>query len=244
MCVKNGADCRGVTSSGPRRLGNRSTPSGAASESPPRRARSTRRTTRSGAVPSRLATWSVIARNSLGCDSDQCGNCMFGCRVGGKQSAANTYLVDAIRSGARLMAPFSALRLVQEKGKVVGVEGIARDTDGAIRQVKITTTRVVLAAGALESPALLMRSGLESPHLGRHLYLHPTVAVTAQYSSPMEAWAGPPQTVVCDEFSALAKGYGDRIDAAPTYPGLSAVGGPWSSGRHTRREMQQVRFAA
>ena len=188
--------------------------------------------------------WSVIARNSLGCDCDQCGNCMFGCRVGGKQSAGNTYLVDAIRSGARVMAPFSARRLVQDKGKVVGVEGIARDTDGAVREVRITATKVVLAAGALESPALLMRSGLESPHLGRHLYLHPTVAVTALYSSPMEAWAGPPQTVVCDEFSALSKGYGYRIEAAPAHPGLSAVGVPWSSARQHRREMQQVRFAA
>ena len=188
--------------------------------------------------------WSVIARNSLGCDCNQCGNCMFGCRVGGKQSAANTYLLDAIRSGARVMAPVSARRLVQSKGRVVGVEAIARDSDGSVREVKITANKVVLAAGALETPALLMRSGVGSPHLGRHLYLHPTVAVTGMYSSPMEAWVGPPQTVVCDEFSALANGYGYRIEAAPAHPGLSAVGVPWSTARQHRREMQHVRFAA
>jgi choline dehydrogenase-like flavoprotein len=188
--------------------------------------------------------WSTIARNSLGCDCKQCGNCMFGCRVGGKQSAANTYLLDAIRSGARVVAPFSARRVVQSQGKAVGVEGLARGTNGAMREVKITATRVVLAAGALESPALLMRSGVKSPHLGRHLHIHPTVAVTGIYSSPMDAWAGPPQTVVCDEFSALAKGYGYRIEAAPAHPGLEAVGVPWSTARQHRREMQRVRFAA
>ena len=60
------------------------------------------------------------------------------------------------------------------------------------------------------------------------------------YSSPMEPWAGPPQTVVCDEFSNLAKGYGYRIEAAPAHPGLLAVGVPWSTARQHRREMQQA----
>jgi choline dehydrogenase-like flavoprotein len=188
--------------------------------------------------------WSVIARNSLGCDCAQCGNCMFGCRVGGKQSTANTYLLDAIRSGARIVAPFSARRLLQSAGKVSGVEGSARDSNGTLREMQIKSKRVVLAAGALESPALLMRSGLGSPHLGRHLYLHPTVAVTGMYASPMEPWVGPPQTIVCDEFSDLAKGYGYRIEAAPAHPGLLAVGVPWSTARQHRREMQRVKFAA
>ena len=188
--------------------------------------------------------WSVIPRNSLGCDCAQCGNCMFGCRIGGKQSTANTYLLDAIRSGARIVAPFSARRLLQSAGKVSGVEGSARDSNGTLRRVQINAKRVVLAAGALESPALLMRSGVGSAHVGRHLYLHPTVAVTGMYASPMEPWVGPPQTVVCDEFSNLAKGYGYRIEAAPAHPGLLAVGVPWSTARQHRREMQQVKFAA
>jgi choline dehydrogenase-like flavoprotein len=89
-----------------------------------------------------------------------------------------------------------------------------------------------------------MRSGLGSPHLGRHLFLHPTVAVTGNYAHPIEAWRGPPQTIVCDEFSDVSKGYGYRIEAAPAHPGLSAVGFPWSNARDHRREMQQVRFAA
>jgi len=188
--------------------------------------------------------WSVIARNSLGCDYAQCGNCMFGCKVGGKQSAANTYLLDAIRSGARVMAPFAARRLVPGIGGVTDVEGIARDSAGKAREMKVRSKRVVLAAGALESPALLIRSGLGAPHVGRHLFLHPTVAVTGKYSSPIESWRGPPQTVVCDEFSGLANGYGYRIEAAPAHPGLQAVGVPWSSARQHRREMQQIRFAA
>lgn len=189
-------------------------------------------------------SWSVTARNSLGCDSAQCGNCIFGCRVGGKQSAATTYLMDAIRSGAQVIAPFSARKLQQSKGKVTGVEGTYSDPHGEPRPLTIAAPRVVVAAGALETPALLMRSGLKSPHLGRHLFLHPTVAVTGLYPTPIESWKGPPQTIVCDEFTNLSEGYGYRIETAPAHPGLMSVGIPWSGARDHRREMQQVRRAA
>lgn len=189
-------------------------------------------------------SWNVIARNSLGCDPAQCGNCMFGCRVGGKQSAATTYLMDAIRSGAQLIAPYSARRLAQSKGKVTGVEGTYTDPEGEPRALTIVAPRVVLAAGALETPALLMRSGLKSLHVGQHLFLHPTVALTGLYPTPIEAWKGPPQTIVCDEFTNLSEGYGYRIEAAPAHPGLLSVGIPWSGAREHRREMQAVRSLA
>jgi choline dehydrogenase-like flavoprotein len=186
----------------------------------------------------------VIARNALGCDLDQCGNCMFGCRVGGKQSGAVTYLFDAVRSGAQIVAPFAARKLLQSKGKITGVEGRYDDPNGLPRTLTVMAQTVVLAAGALETPALLMRSGLRSLHLGQHLFLHPTVAVTGIYPTPIEPWKGPPQTVVCDQFSNLSEGYGYRIEAAPAHPGLISVGLPWSSARQHKREMQDVRCAA
>ena len=39
--------------------------------------------------------WHTLARNARGCDPEQCGYCVYGCRHGGKQSAAVTYLRDA-----------------------------------------------------------------------------------------------------------------------------------------------------
>jgi len=188
--------------------------------------------------------WNAIARNALGCDLSQCGNCMFGCRIGGKQSAATTFLLDAIRSGAQVLAPFAAKRLLQSKGRVSGVEGVYLDQQGERRPVTISAAKVVVAAGAMETPAILKRSGLPSKHLGMHLFLHPTVALTGFYPTPIEPWKGPPQTVVCDEFSNLANGYGYRIEAAPAHPGLISVGIPWTGARAHRREMQQVSNAA
>ena len=188
--------------------------------------------------------WNTIARNSLGCDPTQCGNCMFGCRVGGKQSASTTYLLDAIRSGARVLAPFSVTKLTQSKARVSGVEGYYSDPRGERRSVRVVASRVVVAAGGLDTPAILMRSGLKSLHLGQHLFLHPTVAVMGFYQSPVECWKGPPQTVVCDEFAGLSEGYGYRVEAAPVHPGLLSVGIPWVSAREHRREVQRAKCAA
>jgi len=189
-------------------------------------------------------SWNVIARNSLGCDLTQCGNCMFGCRVGGKQSASTTYLVDGMRAGARVVAPYTATRLVQSKGKVTGLEGTYTDGNGKRRALRINAARVVLAAGALETPAILHRSGYKSLHLGQHLFLHPTVALFGYYDSPIESWKGAPQTVVCDQFADLSDGYGYRIEAAPAHPGLISVGIPWAGAREHRREMQRARNGA
>jgi len=188
--------------------------------------------------------WNTIARNSLGCDLSQCGNCMFGCRVGGKQSTAATFLMDAIRSGTQIIAPFAVRKLVQSKGRITGVEGRYTDSDGASRTLSIAASTVVLAAGALETPAILLRSGAKSLHLGQHLYLHPTVGVTGVYPSPIDPWKGPPQTVVCDQFSNLSEGYGYRIEAAPAHPGLLSAALPWATARQHKRDMQQVRCAA
>lgn len=187
--------------------------------------------------------WSVIARNSRGCDLEQCGNCMFGCRVGGKQGAARTYLLDAVDAGARVVQ-FAAHGLIVRGGAVTAVEGFAPSESVPAVPTTISARKVVLAAGALDSPAILMRSGIRSPQLGRNLYLHPTVAVSASYPTPIDAWHGPPQTVVCDEFSNLWNGYGYRIEAVPAHTGLSSVGLPWTSARDHRREMQRVRYAA
>jgi hypothetical protein len=40
---------------------------------------------------------------------------------------------------------------------------------------------VISAAGALQTPVLLRRSGLRNPHIGRHLRLHPVCGVTGTY---------------------------------------------------------------
>jgi choline dehydrogenase-like flavoprotein len=86
-----------------------------------------------------------------------------------------------------------------------------------------------------------MRSGLELPALGRNLFLHPTSAAVGYYKEPIEAWSGPPQTVLCDQFANLDGPYGFRLEAAPAHPGIVALALPWNGARSHRRHMQRVR---
>ncbi len=183
--------------------------------------------------------WSVTPRNSQGCDPAQCGNCVYGCRHGGKQSAVVTYLRDAQLTGdTDIIARCKAERVVLEKNRVTGVSATVTTRDGREFKVLVNARVVVAACGALHTPALLMRSGLNLSQLGRNLHLHPTTGVGAVFDRRIAAWDGPPQTIVCNEFAGMQSGYGFRIETAPAHPGLIALATPWLGARPHRAEMQ------
>src|SRR5205085_9533930 len=90
------------------------------------------------------------------------------------------------------------------------------------------------------TPALLLRSGVRHPQLGRNLYLHPTSAVAGRYDAPVRGWLGAPQTVLCDEFGFIDGNFGVRFEAAPVHPGLIALAQPWHGARNHRIRMQRA----
>ena len=183
--------------------------------------------------------WSEIPRNARGCDLTQCGFCVFGCRVGGKQSTMNTYLRDAEETGrARVVPSCRADRVLRREGHVTGVLATVRDGSGASVPIQVHAKTVVVAAGALETPALLLRSGLDHPQLGRNLYLHPTTAVAGRYEQRVEGWIGAPQSVLCDHFGRRRGNFGYRFETAPVHPGLISLAQPWHGARDHRRRMQ------
>lgn len=191
-------------------------------------------------------SWSRLARNSVGCDASQCGYCTFGCRVGGKQSTTVTYLNDAQRNGETSIIPNCTARVVtMENGRATGVRAVARDPNGGgFLDVMIRAPRVIVAAGGIQSPALLLRSGLDLPALGRNLYLHPTTAVPGVYPTRIEAWTGPPQTIVSNQFATSTGNFGFRLEAAPTHPGLLGLAWPWINAEQHRRAMQRSSYAS
>ncbi len=188
------------------------------------------------------ADWTLIARNAHYCDPWQCGSCVFGCRHGGKQSTAVTYLCDAQALGDTTIVPNCRVeRVVLRNGRVVGVVAVATNpATGQSYPVRVKAQQVALAAGALRSPLVLLRSGVTSPALGRNLFLHPTSAVTGTYTDRVDAWSGPPQTVMSDHFAHLSGLYGFRLEAAPAHPGLIALATPWFGARDHRLLMQEA----
>ncbi|HET9341352.1 MAG TPA: GMC family oxidoreductase [Candidatus Eremiobacteraceae bacterium] len=182
---------------------------------------------------------SEIPRNASHC-GDGCGYCGFGCAYGNKRSTAQTYLRDAVAAGASIVAGARVERIIIKNRRAAGVE--ATLTDG--RQMHVRASTVVLGAGSLRSPGILRRSGVESPHLGKHLRLHPTTAIFAEFDEPVEMWHGPMQTIVCDKFEDIDDGYGAKFEAVPAHPGLAASAIAWRSQESHAAVMARLRNAA
>ena len=131
-----------------------------------------------------------------------------------------------------------AERVLIRNGRVAGVEATVGTSTGKRHLVKIESQAVVVACGSLHTPALLMRSGVSLPQLGRNLFIHPTTAMTGAFAESIEPWNGPPQTIVCDQFASLNGGYGYRLETAPAHPGLLAMATPWTTAEDHERSMQ------
>ena len=117
-----------------------------------------------------------------------CGSCLQGCPTNAGKSTLNTYIHDAWATGLlELRADARVDRVVVEDGRATGVEYV--DHDGTSRRVDAGA--VVVAAGTLNTPQLLMRSGLpDSPSsrlIGRNLGFHPARLVYGLFDEPQDA---------------------------------------------------------
>ncbi len=165
----------------------------------------------------------------------------LGDQYGDKQSTLKTYLNDAYDNGARIMADTEIQKLTIELGKIKGAEGIYTDKDGCKKSIKIIADRVFVCAGAIHTPALLIRSGLTHLQIGRNLYLHPTVAVAAYYRQEMNSWYGPMMSAVNDEFTRISGNHGFKLETPPTQLGQFAMSIPWTSGYEHKRMMLKAK---
>jgi choline dehydrogenase-like flavoprotein len=185
-------------------------------------------------------TWKPIPRNASDC-RQRCGACGYGCQFGRKQSTLLTYLRDAGEKGARFIVRCQVDRVLLEGGRAVGVEGWAPDeATGERRTVVVRAPLVVVAGGAIESPALLLRSGLTNPNIGRHLRLHPVSGMAGLYDEPILPWTGSLQTVYSPHFAHLQGDYGIRFEVMPAHPGLMGLFAPWGNARSHKVLMSQL----
>src|SRR5262245_35084264 len=163
----------------------------------------------------------------------------FGDQSGSKQSADRTWLADAQEHGARFLTFTRATRVLTDGGRAAGVEAVWQMPDGRGARITVRAPRVVVACGSLESPALLMRSGIGGPAVGQNLRLHPSTVVGGAYGSDQQAWWGPPQAGLCDEVADTGEGYGFLIETAQYAPGLIGSATPWISGADHKQRMEE-----
>lgn len=186
-----------------------------------------------------------IWRNaSLDDDPERCGFCLVGCANGCKRSSMKTWLQDASDAGARAVVGCHADRVLVEDGRATGVAATVTQADGSTTALTVHAPTVVVACGSIESPALLLRSGIGGPAVGKHLRLHPAFLVLGLYDEPIEGWRGQVQSALSDHWADLEDGCGFLVEATNVMPGLLSGALPWVDGAQHKRLMTQLRWLA
>jgi len=169
------------------------------------------------------------------------GYTQFGDPSGSKMSTLNTYLRDAFDHGAVILANTRADQVCSEGGRACGVAATWTDPEtGETRRVQVTAPDVVVACGALETPALLLRSGIGGPAVGKNLYLHPSAGIFGVYAEDQRAWWGPPQAAVMDQFRDLGDGYGFLVEGSQYYTGVFAFQLARRDGAQAKEAMSKL----
>lgn len=186
--------------------------------------------TRRGATRLRWKV-SLAHHNRVGCVGS--GFCELGCAYDAKRNMALTYVPDALDHGARVYADARVDRIVVEGGKATGVRG--HRSDGS--RLAVRAKAVVVSAGAIDTPRLLLASGIQGTgrRVGTGLKLHPFVAVAGVFDDAIEGWHGIPQTVLMEEFLKpevenpflIIPGFAHPMGLAVQVPGLGATHREW-----------------
>ena len=187
----------------------------------------------------RALGWHVdtMPRNVVGCDQGKvCGYCGYGCAIGAKQSVTKTWLADAQQNGARFFTETRALQVKTSGGAVSGVE--ARSKSG--HRIGVRCKAVVVACGAIQTPALLLRSGLGNENVGRHLHLHPVSNVCGFFEEEIRPWEGTMQAIYSDEHRRLTGNYGVKYETTALQPVIAVAATPWRSPAHFRSLLEKL----
>ncbi|PJF21955.1 MAG: hypothetical protein CUN56_08470 [Phototrophicales bacterium] len=184
-------------------------------------------------------TCEVVPRNVKGCEV--CDFCNYGCQFGAKMGTLKTYLQDAYDAGAKIVVRGHVDRILHRHGKVIGAVVHVKEKNGAVHHVTVKAKVVVVSAGTIHTPAILLRSGLSNPNIGKNLYLHPTTVTTGLFDEPIDPWRGAPLTRVVRDFKNLdGNGYGVWLENAPAHPGLNGLATPWLDARQYKRAIQRL----
>jgi choline dehydrogenase-like flavoprotein len=199
------------------------------------------------------------------------GFCSHGCAAAEKMGPVNTWLPDAAKSGnAEFIEGFHVDKITFRKGTKIatGVKGTwtSRDSNGGLhgpgrikRSVVIRAKKVILAAGTVWSPIVLLKSGVkvrtshatkhcnpysselmryQNYNIGRNFYAHPVTFCMGFFKEEVRPWEGGILTSVCTEFDNLdGHGHGVKIEATTMTPALSVAFLPWTGGAEYKSKM-------
>jgi choline dehydrogenase-like flavoprotein len=128
----------------------------------------------------------------------RCGSCLQGCPTNAGKSTLNTYIHPPWAEGRLDLRPESPVERVIVEQREGGLEATGVEyTDATGGRQTIEAGAVVVAGGALNTPQILIRSGVENPQIGRNLGWHPVRLVYGLFDEPQDAHMVYPITSHC-----------------------------------------------
>ena len=114
-----------------------------------------------------------------------------GALPGVKQTMCRTQIPRAVDAGATVLPGCRVTRLTTTTGRVTGAECLLADGE----RLTIDADAVFVCGGAVQSPALLQRSGIRR-RIGGGLKLHPTIKIAARFPHPVDHDSVPMHRIV------------------------------------------------
>lgn len=156
----------------------------------------------------------------------------------------------AVAKGALVLTNAKVERILHDKNVASSVIGTLHDPNKAqpIGEFKLNASAIVLAASAIGSASIALRSKLPDPfnQLGKHLHLQPRTTVLGAFPQIINMWEGRQASIECSEFLDVQQNNQQRIwmiadavsypEAAMLFPGF----GP----KHADKMMQLHKNAA
>lgn len=133
------------------------------------------------------------------------GYCMTGCTYNRKQSQLVTNVPYVLKKEGDIYTQCDVRKILVENGRAVGV--VAEVIDHPSRRplghtVTVRAKTVVVAAGALNTPVVLLRSGVanSSGWVGKNLYCNPALTTYGLVDEEIRNYVGLPNAYTVDEF--------------------------------------------
>ena len=160
-------------------------------------------------------SYKIIPRNT---SNDQCfesGFSTFGHSDESINSSYKTWFPEDKFNSQNVYSNTSVKHLTISNGRATHINV---EKNGNVQQIAVD--KVVLAAGSLNTPKILLNSGYRNKHLGQHLKLHPVSGVAGKFSEEQRPWAGTMQGIYSDDNLFMKDNYGYLLEGLPMHPSL------------------------
>lgn len=166
----------------------------------------------------------VMLNNRVGCQG--LGTCLIGCPIHAKRNPRMVALPKAIEAGARVFTRVRAVGIRHPGQEIKEITVRTLDPLGYHEQGEATVRAkiVIVAANAIASAQLLLRSGIGNEHVGQNLTLQPQLPIIAVFDEEINAFELIPQSYAVTEFEQEDNDefglWGYRIEGIMGTPGI------------------------